>query len=95
MCLWYHYGVRRISGIRYGYRGFLPQFGFPVLELTPDKVTSIHRQGGTVLGSSRGHGNCTGEIIDAIECMNLNILFTIGGDGTQKGGLALFEEIKN
>ena len=24
MCLWYRYGVRRISGIRYGYRGFLP-----------------------------------------------------------------------
>lgn len=20
MCLWYHYGVRRISGVRYGYR---------------------------------------------------------------------------
>ena len=27
MCLWYRYGVRSISGIRYGYRGLLPEFG--------------------------------------------------------------------
>ncbi len=24
--LWYLYGVRRISGIRYGYKGFLPEY---------------------------------------------------------------------
>ncbi|MFW5827970.1 MAG: ATP-dependent 6-phosphofructokinase, partial [Alkalispirochaeta sp.] len=31
---------------------------------------------------------------DAIERLNLNILFTIGGDGTQKGALAIAREIK-
>ncbi|MCH7920530.1 MAG: 6-phosphofructokinase, partial [Planctomycetes bacterium] len=52
MGLWYHYGVKRISGIRYGYRGFLPDDGLPLETLTPRVVTDIHHQGGTILGSS-------------------------------------------
>ncbi len=95
MCLWYHYGVRRISGIRYGYRGFLSEFGLPVMELTPEKVLDIHQKGGTILGSSRGYGDRVGEIADSLEQMNINILFTIGGDGTQKGALNISQEIKN
>ena len=27
MCLWYRYGVRRISGVKYGYRGLIERFG--------------------------------------------------------------------
>ena len=46
-----------------------------------------------MLGSSRG-GARTEEIMDTIEQLNLNILFTIGGDGTQKGALALYEAAK-
>jgi len=34
------------------------------------------------------------DIVDSIERMNLNILFTIGGDGTQKGALKIAEEIQ-
>jgi 6-phosphofructokinase 1 len=94
MCLWYHYGVKRISGIRYGYRGFLSRFGLPVMKLTPDEVMDIHREGGTILGSSRGYGDCVEEIVDSLERMNLNILFTIGGDGTQKGALNISKEIR-
>lgn len=94
MCLWYHYGVKRISGIRYGYRGFLARFNLPVMELTPDKVSDIHRKGGTILGSSRGYGDRVGEIIDSLERMNINMLFTIGGDGTQKGALNISRQIK-
>jgi len=94
MCLWYHYGVTRISGIRYGYRGFLPRFGLPVMKLTPEEVMDVHREGGTMLGSSRGYGDCVEEIVDSMERMNLNILFTIGGDGTQKGALNISKEIK-
>jgi 6-phosphofructokinase 1 len=94
MSLWYLYGVRRISGIRYGYRGFLPDYGLPVIELNPKKVESIHRHGGTILGSSRGAGERTGEIVDAIERMGITLLFTIGGDGTQRGSLLISEEIR-
>ncbi|MBD3346271.1 MAG: ATP-dependent 6-phosphofructokinase [Chitinivibrionales bacterium] len=94
MCLWYRYGVRRISGIRYGYRGFLPEFRMPPMDLNPSLVEDIHQKGGTILGSSRGYGDLTSEIVDSIERMNLNILFTIGGDGTQRGALSIAEEAR-
>jgi 6-phosphofructokinase 1 len=93
MELWYWYGVKKISGIRYGYRGFLPEYGHDCLELTPALVSDIHIHGGTFLGSSRG-GDDTQGIVDAMERMNINMLFTIGGDGTQKGALAIHTELK-
>ena len=93
-CLWYRYGVRRISGIRFGYQGLLPENNIPTMELNPDEVDDIHKIGGTVLGSSRGGGERTEEIVDTIERLNLNMLVTIGGDGTQKGALAIAEEIE-
>lgn len=52
MTLWYRYNAKQISGFRYGYRGFLSKFNLPVMELTPDVVTKIHRLGGTILGTS-------------------------------------------
>jgi 6-phosphofructokinase 1 len=94
MTLWYRYGVRRITGIRFGYCGFLSDFKIPAVELTPDKVAEIHRVGGTTLGSSRGGGERISEIVDSMERMNLNMLFVIGGDGTLRGGLAIAEEIE-
>ncbi len=93
-CLWFRYGVRRITGIRYGYRGFLPEYNLGIRPLDPEAVDEIHKVGGTFLGSSRGGGERTADIVDAIERLNLNILFTIGGDGTQKGALAIAEEIE-
>jgi 6-phosphofructokinase 1 len=93
-CLWFRYGVRRITGIRYGYRGFLPEFNIGVRPLDPEAVDEIHKVGGTFLGSSRGGGDRVSDIVDAIERLNLNVLFTIGGDGTQKGAVAIAEEIE-
>lgn len=93
-CLWHRYGVHRISGIQFGYRGLLPEEGVPTMPLDPDVVDDIHRIGGTILGSSRGGGTRTEDLVDTIERLNLNILFTIGGDGTQKGALAIAEEIE-
>jgi len=92
--LWHLYGVRRISGIQYGYKGFLPDYGLEVVPLDPDIVDDIHKIGGTILGTSRGGGDRTPEIVDTIEQLNLNVLFAIGGDGTQKGALAIAEEIE-
>lgn len=93
MELWYLYGAKKITGIRYGYRGFLPEYGHDCITLTPEVVSDIHIHGGTFLGSSRG-GNDTQGIVDAMERMNINLLFTIGGDGTQKGALAIHTELK-
>ncbi|MCL2067015.1 MAG: ATP-dependent 6-phosphofructokinase [Treponema sp.] len=92
-CLWYRYGVTRISGIRYGYRGFLPESPFGIRQLDPDSVDDIHKLGGTYLGSSRGGGKEVTKIVDAMEKLNLNMLFTIGGDGTQRGLLDIAEEV--
>ncbi len=93
-CLWSRYGVRRISGIKFGYKGFLAEYGFSPIELNPQVVRGIHKTGGSFLGSSRGGGNRTSEIVDGIEQMNINMVFLIGGDGTQKGSLAIAKEIE-
>jgi len=93
-CLWIRYGVRRISGIQMGYKGLLPEYNLPTIPLDPDVVDDIHKVGGTILGSSRGGGDRVTDLVDAIERMNLNILFTIGGDGTQRGGRDIADEIE-
>lgn len=94
MSLWHRYGVRRITGIQYGYRGLLPEFGIPTKELNPAEVAEIHTMGGTLLGSSRGGGEKIPLMVDAIEQMNINVLFAIGGDGTMRGALAISQEAK-
>ncbi len=94
MSLWHRYGVRRITGIRYGYRGLLPEFGVPAIDLSPDIIVGFHAMGGTLLGSSRGGGEKIPLMVDAVEQMNINMLFAIGGDGTMKGALAISEEAK-
>jgi 6-phosphofructokinase 1 len=93
MQLYIRYGVTRIVGIKFGYEGFIPKYGHPVIDLIPEEIEDIHMQGGTILGSSRGPQD-VGEIVDALERMNINILFTIGGDGTLRGAQAIAEEIK-
>lgn len=90
--LWHRYGVRRISGVRFGYQGFLAEAGPDVMPLDLETVRHVHHLGGTILGTSRGGGKRTAEIVDAIESLQLDMLFAIGGDGTQKGALAIAEE---
>ena len=87
------YGVRSITGFRYGYEGFIPAFGHEPVKLDPEYVDDIHEQGGSILSSSRGH-QPVGEIVDCLERMNISILFTIGGDGTLRGSQAVADEIE-
>jgi hypothetical protein len=56
-------------------------------------VDQIHRHGGTVLGTSRGPVD-VGVAVDHLLRRGVNVLFTIGGDGTQRGGNALFQEAR-
>ncbi|MBN1554622.1 MAG: ATP-dependent 6-phosphofructokinase [Phycisphaerae bacterium] len=93
MELHYRYGVKSVLGFRYGYEGFLPQYGHDVMELTPQNVKNIHETGGTILGTSRGDQSKP-EIVDCLERMNVNILFAIGGDGTQRGAKQISEEVE-
>jgi 6-phosphofructokinase 1 len=91
--LWFQYGVKQISGISYGYKGLLPEYSYPVQDLNPEVVEHIQNMGGSILGTSRGGANIP-EIVDTLERLKMNILFTIGGDGTQRGALAISNEIK-
>ncbi|HEY5962043.1 MAG TPA: ATP-dependent 6-phosphofructokinase [Polyangiaceae bacterium] len=93
MTLWYRYGVRKILGLRYGYRGLYAIDELQPIQLVPDVVRDIHGHGGTMLGSSRGGGDRTAQMAQILEDRGINLLFTIGGDGTQKGALALAREL--
>ncbi len=91
MILWHRYGVRNILGLKYGYEGLVPSMHEP-LELTPEFVEDIHKDGGTVLGTSRGPQDVS-EMVDFLRNRKIDILFTIGGDGTQRGAETISEEI--
>jgi len=92
--LHYRYGVSQIIGIQYGFEGFISQYNHPIINLTPQKVESIHLFGGTILGSSRGKQD-VGKIVDKLVDLNVNVLFCIGGDGTLRGAHAIHEEIES
>ncbi len=87
----FDYGVKTIYGIRYGYAGLIPRFGYEPIMLNPDVVDTIHAQGGTILGSSRGEQPVE-EMVDTLVRMNINILFCIGGDGSLRCARDLAEE---
>ncbi|MEZ4953906.1 MAG: ATP-dependent 6-phosphofructokinase [Saprospiraceae bacterium] len=93
MALYYRYGVKKVFGVQYGYEGFIPEYRHPFIELTPEFVSNIHQFGGTILGSSRGQQDVE-KIVDCLERHNINILFTIGGDGTLHGALSISQEIE-
>ncbi|RQD61828.1 ATP-dependent 6-phosphofructokinase [Desulfonatronovibrio magnus] len=89
---YHNYNVPSVLGIMYGLQGFIPKYGHPVLELTPDSVTQIHEFGGTILASSRGP-QPPEDIVDAMERMNISILFMIGGDGTMRAAQIISREV--
>jgi 6-phosphofructokinase 1 len=92
LTLYHIYGVRNILGVKYGFQGLIPSFGHDLVELNPRTVSDIHDQGGSILSSSRGLYSVE-EIVDSLERLNINILFTIGGDGTLRGSNQISEEI--
>jgi len=87
------YGVKEVLGFRGGYQGLDPGGGGEPIVLTTKFVDNIHKDGGTVLGTSRGPVDM-GVAVDNLIKRGVNILFTIGGDGTQRGGSELFREAK-
>ena len=87
------YGVREILGFRDGYLGLDPWRGKDPIALNPFIVENIHKDGGSMLKSSRGPVD-VGVAVDNLINRKIDILFTIGGDGTQRGAAELFEEAK-
>ena len=73
----------KIVGIKDGWRGLL---GRDVTELSLDNVEDIHREGGTILGTSRTNPykeeNGEQQVIENMKQLNLYALIAIGGDDT-------------
>lgn len=91
--LHHEYGVGVVLGFRNGYQGLDPSRAAEPLTLNPDLVDDIHREGGTILGTSRGPVD-VGLAVDNLIRRGVNILFTVGGDGTQRGGNELYQEAR-
>ena len=93
-CLNTRYGVKIVKGYRFGYHGFFAEEGYAPLDLDRYTIDEIHKIGGTYLGTSRGGGQRVSEIVDCLERDNINMLFIIGGDGTQRGSYDIACEIE-
>jgi 6-phosphofructokinase 1 len=91
LSLYQQYGVNKVYGFRFGYEGLVRRHGHEPLKLTPDSVSRIHENGGTVLGSSRGPQDPV-EMAKTLGDMKIGILFAIGGDGTLRGAQKIAEE---
>ena len=91
------YHVHHIYGVPFGYYGFShdsdsKRFRFGWRRLDTMSVQNIDFEGGSILGSSRGHSDPKA-IVDALVLRDINILFAIGGDGTLAGARAIYDEI--
>jgi 6-phosphofructokinase 1 len=92
MELWFHYGVRSVTGFCHGFSGLIADSARPPLALTPELVDDIHHDGGTILGSSRGAQD-TAAMVDTLERLGIGLLIIVGGDGTMHGAYAIYKEV--
>jgi 6-phosphofructokinase 1 len=92
-CLRGKYRIGSVDGFQFGYAGLVERGSASPIELTTRRVSQIHEVGGTVLGSSRGP-QPVDEIVDTLERHGIQLLFTVGGDGTLRGAHAIVEEIR-
>jgi 6-phosphofructokinase 1 len=88
-----NYGVPRVLGIRNGYLGLNPEAGLEPVVLSKDFVEPIDKLGGTVLGSSRGPQEPV-VMAEFLKSRRIDILFCVGGDGTQRGAYSLHQEVQ-
>ena len=78
------YGAESVLGVRGGYWGFHPApVGRPPVQLTVESVAGIQKQGGTILGSSRG-GLDLEKIFAFCRKHGVSQLYVVGGDGTHR-----------
>ncbi|PIA56288.1 hypothetical protein AQUCO_00700550v1 [Aquilegia coerulea] len=86
------YGVKRIVGIPFGFRGFFED-GTPEISLSRNVVENIHLSGGSLLGVSRG-GPSVSEIVDSMQKRGITMLFVLGGNGTHAGANEIHNECR-
>jgi 6-phosphofructokinase 1 len=91
--LHYGYGVPEVLGFRGGYGGLDPASGAEPVTITPQLVHGIHQKGGTILSTSRGPVD-KARAVENLIARGVNILFTVGGDGTQRGANEFYQEAR-
>ena len=91
--LHYGYGVGEVLGFRGGYSGLDPACDLEPVRITPQFVDGIHQKGGSILSSSRGPVDVNRAVYNLI-ARGVNVLFTVGGDGTQRGANELYQEAR-
>ena len=80
-----------MTGFRSGYAG-LVEGGPEPIRLTPDVVHGINRQGGTMLGTSRGAQD-PDAMVDRLIALGIDLLFVIGGDGSMRGAAKISDAL--
>lgn len=85
------YGVKKIVGIPFGYRGFGNELA--EIPLSRKVVQNVHLSGGSLLGVSRGGPNIS-QIVDSMQKRGINMLFVLGGNGTHAGADAIHNECR-
>ena len=86
------YGVKKVLGFQYGYEGLVAKFYHSPIELNTVNTDDIYEKGGTILKSSRGRQDIS-EMVNTLVHYGVNILFTIGGDGTLSGASLIAKEV--
>ena len=84
------YGVKKISGIRFGWGGFWKD-GVENMPLTRRNTSGVQDRGGSIIGCGRGGGDVP-KIVDSIEQQGINMVFVIGGNGSHAGANAISAE---
>jgi 6-phosphofructokinase 1 len=88
-----NYGIGEVLGIRYGYQGLDSNSVEPPMVLTPAIVDDIQHFGGTLIGTSRG-GHDPKLSVDFLVARGIDMLFCVGGDGTQRGAHQIAAEVQ-
>ena len=93
MQAYYVYGVRRILGIQFGYEGLDPAYGHKPIELTPGRGQE-HPLLRRLVSRFLARPQDTKVMVNRLEALGVNILFVIGGDGSQRGAHDIYEEVQ-
>lgn len=88
MTLHHTYGVSEVLGFRYGFRGLDPAHGLEPMVLAHEQVVDLMALGGTILGTARGQVDAE-VMVDTLSQRGINMLFVVGGDGSQRGAHAI------
>ncbi len=87
----------KVIGVRDGFKHLVKGDISKVVNLTPEKVTRIHLEGGSIIGMSRENPTKDkakmANVVKALKALNVRHLITIGGDDTAYSSRRVAEEL--